>query len=107
MVGWRRTGRRRRETGRTDAMSDAGEGLIDAESRIQERMEELERERSEKSARELRDPEAQRTVESLKLARTQFERQLSTTTHPHRRAQLTQALAEVERQLAEAMARLG
>jgi hypothetical protein len=87
-------------------MGDAGEGLIDAESRIQERMEELERERAERSMGELRDPEAKRAVESLKLAKKEFERQLATVTHEVRRAQLTQALAEVERQLAEATARL-
>lgn len=88
-------------------MGDAGEGLIDAESRIQERMEELERERAERKVGVLRDPEAQRVVESLKLARKEFDRQLSNTTNEHRRAQLTQALAEVDRQLAEATARLG
>ncbi len=88
-------------------MGDAGEGLIDAESRIQERMEELERERAERNMGELRDPEAQRAVESLKLARKEFERQLSGATHEHRRVQLTHALAEVERQLAEATAKLG
>lgn len=88
-------------------MGDAGEGLIDAEARIQERMEELERERSERAVGELRDPEAQRAVESLKLARKEFERQLTLTTHPQRQAQLTQALAEVDRQLAQASALLG
>jgi hypothetical protein len=87
-------------------MGDAGEGLIDAESRIAERMEELERERAERSVGEIRDPEAQRQVESLKLAKKEFERQLELTTHEARRAQLTQALAEVERRLAEAIARL-
>lgn len=87
-------------------MGDAGEGLIDAESRIAERMEELERERAERSVGEIRDPEAQRQVESLKLARREFERQLEVTTHEARRAQLTQALAEVERRLAEAIAQL-
>ena len=87
-------------------MGDAGEGLIDAESRIQERMEELERERAERRVGEVRDPEAKRIVESLKLARKEFERQLSVTTHEHRRAQLTQALAEVERQLVDAEAQL-
>ncbi len=88
-------------------MGDAGEGLIDAESRIAERMEELERERAERSVGEIRDPEAQRQVESLKLAKKEFERQLTLTTHEHRRAQLTQALAEVERRLADAVAQLG
>ncbi|MCC7043522.1 MAG: hypothetical protein IT183_06650 [Acidobacteria bacterium] len=88
-------------------MGDAGEGLIDAESRIQERMEELERERAERSVGEVRDPEGQRVVESLKLARKEFERQLSLTTHEHRRAQLTEALKEVERRLADAVKQLG
>ena len=87
-------------------MSDAGEGLIDAESRIQERMEELERERTERSAGVHTDPEATRTVESLKLARKEFERQLALTTHELRRRQLTEALAEVDRKLAEASARV-
>lgn len=88
-------------------MGDAGEGLIDAEARIQERMEELERERSERAVRDMRDPEEQRVVESLKLARKEFERQMSLTTHPQRRAQLSQALAEVDKRLAEAEALLG
>ena len=87
-------------------MGDAGEGLIDAESRIAERMEELERERSERSAGEVRDPSAKRQVEALKLARKEFERQLTAATHDVRRRQLTQAIAEVERQLAEAEAQL-
>ena len=87
-------------------MSDAGEGLIDAESRIAERMEELERERRERSAGELVDPEARRAVESLKLARKEFERQLERTTHDLRRRQLTEAIAEVERKLADARAKL-
>jgi len=39
-------------------MGDAGEGLIDAELRIQERMEELERERTRKQIKAPRDPEA-------------------------------------------------
>ena len=37
-------------------MGDAGEGLIDAESRIQERMEELERERVQTPTPKVRDP---------------------------------------------------
>ena len=77
-----------------------------AESRIAERMEELERERRERSSGDLVDPEARRIVESLKLAQKQFERQLEATTHELRRKQLQEALAEVERKLAEAQARL-
>ena len=57
-------------------MGDAGEGLIDADSRIQERLEELERERSAKQAPVVRNPELVRALESLRLARTELERQL-------------------------------
>ena len=40
-------------------MGDSGEGLIDAEGRIQERMEELERERTRlQHGKVVRDPEA-------------------------------------------------
>jgi hypothetical protein len=85
-------------------MGDAGEGLIDAESRIQERMEELERARLEKSFQEVRDPESVRALESLRLARTELERQLEATAHERRRAHLTQAIAEVDRRMAEVKA---
>jgi len=85
-------------------MGDAGEGLIDAESRIQERMEELERARLEKSVQDVRDPEAVRALESLRLARTELERQLETTAHERRRAHLMQAIAEVDRRMAEVKA---
>jgi hypothetical protein len=81
-------------------MGDAGEGLVDAESRVQERLEELERERAEKRIGGTPSPEAleaQRARESLRLARAELERQLQATTHEARRAQLAQAIAEVER----------
>lgn len=81
-------------------MSDAGEGLIDAESRIQERMEELERARFEKSLQDVRNPEAVRALESLRLARAELERQLQSTTHERRRAHLEQAISEVDRRMA-------
>ena len=54
-------------------MGDAGEGLIDAEARIQERMEELERERARKNNKTVGDPEQLRALESLRLARTELE----------------------------------
>jgi len=85
-------------------MGDAGEGLIDAESRIQERMEELERARFEKSLQDVRDPEAVRALESLRLARTELERQLESTAHERRRSHLAQAIAEVDRRMAEVRA---
>jgi hypothetical protein len=83
-------------------MGDAGEGLIDAESRIQERMEEVARERATNNKKAARDPEAVRTLESLKLARTELERQLETTAHERRKAQITAAIAELERRIVEA-----
>jgi hypothetical protein len=85
-------------------MGDAGEGLIDAESRIQERMEELEHERAQKHTRTVRDPERLRAIESLRLARTELERQLAASTHEWRRAQIGQAIEEVDRRMTEATA---
>ena len=82
-------------------MGDAGEGLIDAEGRIQERMEELARERRPTAVKPVRDPEKAHALESLRLARKELERQLHTTPHERRRAQLTQAIAEVDRRTAE------
>ena len=87
-------------------MGDAGEGLIDQDSKIQERMEELERDRAKKHTRAVRDPEKVRTLESLKLARTELDAQLASTSHDRRRLQLQQAIAEVDRRIAEAAAAL-
>jgi hypothetical protein len=83
-------------------MGDAGEGLIDAEGRIQERMEELERERSQQRAgRAARDPEKVQALESLRLARTELDRQLAATTNERRRAQIAEAIAEIDRRMRE------
>lgn len=83
-------------------MGDAGEGLIDADARIQERMEELERERAVAKGRAVRNPEQLRALESLRLARTDLSRQLESSGNERRRAQLTQAMAELDRRIAEA-----
>jgi hypothetical protein len=80
-------------------MGDAGEGLIDADARIQERMEELERERATTRMRDKGDPEKARALESLRLARTELQGQLQLTTHERRRAQIQTALEEVERRM--------
>jgi hypothetical protein len=83
-------------------MSDAGEGLVDAESRLAERMEEREEER--RAARRKvsgADPERVRQVESLRLARTELARQLTLSTHAARKQQLGQAIAELDRRLEE------
>jgi hypothetical protein len=58
-------------------MGDAGEGLVDAESRLAERMDE--REEEKKKARQVvkaGDPERTRQLESCRLARTETQRQL-------------------------------
>ena len=85
-------------------MGDAGEGLIDQDSRIQERMEELERERATRRGPSVRDPELVRALESLRLARTELEAQLAATTHDRRRAQIAQAIEEISRRMAEVSA---
>ena len=82
-------------------MGDAGEGLIDADARIQERMEELERERRQQFAKAVKNPEQVQALESLRLARMELDRQLTATTHERRRAQLTEAIAEVDRRVKE------
>jgi hypothetical protein len=83
-------------------MGDAGEGLVDAESRLAERMEE--REQEKKRARQGGkggDPERMRQSESLRLARTEMQRQLDLATHAARKQQLQQAVAELDRRLKE------
>jgi len=63
-------------------------------------MEELAREKMiEARVQDGRDPEQVRAMESLRLARTELERQLTATTHERRRAQLADAIAEVDRRL--------
>ena len=81
-------------------MGDSGEGLIDADARIQERIEELDRERQAQRGKTVQDPEKIRARESLRLARTELERQLQTTTNDRRRPQLKQAIDEIDRRIA-------
>ena len=83
-------------------MGDAGEGLVDAESRLAERMEEREQEkRRARQGGKGQDPELVRQIESLRLARTEMQRQLELTAHAARKQQLTQALAEIDRRIGE------
>jgi len=82
-------------------MGDSGEGLIDAEARIQERMEELQQDRLRSKAQAVGNPESERALESLRLARVELERQLNAATHASRRSQLTHARDEVDRRMAE------
>jgi hypothetical protein len=83
-------------------MGDAGEGLVDAESRLAERMEEREQEkRRARQAGKGVDPEKMRQLESFRLARTEMQRQLELTTHDARKQQLKQALEELDRRIKE------
>jgi hypothetical protein len=81
-------------------MGDAGEGLIDADARIQERMDELEQARKKAKQGVLQgDPEKTRQLESCRLARTELQRQLDATTHQARKQQLKQALMELDKRI--------
>ncbi len=83
-------------------MGDAGEGLVDAESRLAERMEE--REEEKKRSRQIAkggDPERTRQIESCRLARTEMQRQLELATHQARKQQLSQAIAELDRRITQ------
>lgn len=82
-------------------MGDSGEGLIDADARIQERMDELATEREQRRNVVTIDPERHRQVESLRLARAQIEQQAAAAAHPVRKQQLELALTDIDRQLAE------
>ncbi|MBI2827770.1 MAG: hypothetical protein HYX77_00685 [Acidobacteria bacterium] len=83
-------------------MSDAGEGLVDAESRLAERMEEREEEKK-KARRGVKsgDPERTRQLESCRLARTEMQRQRELATHEARKQQLDQAIAELDRRITQ------
>ena len=81
-------------------MGDSGEGLVDAESRIQERMEEREADRRRSSGQApIADPDKVREKELLKLARAELTRQAAATTHPVRRKQIDAAIAEIDKRL--------
>ena len=80
-------------------MSDAGEGLVDAEARLQEQMDAREHDRKRRGPK-VEDPEKHRATESLKLARADMERQLALTAHPIRKEQIAAALKEIDKKLA-------
>jgi hypothetical protein len=82
-------------------MGDSGGGLVDAEARIQEQIEEREAERRRRSGSAPRkDPEKIRELESLRLAKSNLERQAEATAHPVRKQQIKLALAEIDKRLA-------
>ncbi len=80
-------------------MGDAGEGLIDAEDRYQQFVAEREQAKQRKGVVGA-DPERERKLGSLRLAKAELERQQAATTNEIRREQIRQALVEVDRQIA-------
>jgi hypothetical protein len=82
-------------------MSDAGEGLVDAEARLQEQIEAREQERARRASTGVRDPERHREIESLRLAKAQLTQQFRATEHPVRRKQIEAAISEIDKRLAE------
>ena len=86
-------------------MGDSGEGLVDAESRIQERMEELQLAREQTRRPRIANPEQVRQVESLKLAYKELSRQFAAASHAARKNQLATAMADIQRRISEIGAR--
>ncbi len=82
-------------------MGDSGEGLIDAEARIQERIDERAAERERRLNRAPIDPQRQQEIESLRLSIAQLQQQAAAASHPVRREQLSLALKELEQRLEE------
>ena len=82
-------------------MGDSGEGLVDAEARFQERLAEREQEQAHRDSKaaSTADPERDRTLRSLDLAKVELERQVQNTQHPVRLEQIRQALTEIERRI--------
>jgi hypothetical protein len=82
-------------------MSDAGEGLVDAEARLQEQMDEREQERRRRAGGgAVKNPERERALASLRLAKAQLEQQLQGNPHPVRRKQIELAITDLERRVA-------
>jgi hypothetical protein len=80
-------------------MGDGAEGLVDAQARIQDRLDELEQ-RQVRRPHVVKDPEREQRLQSLRLARIELERQSCVTRHPVRRQQLSEAIAEIDRRIA-------
>jgi hypothetical protein len=81
-------------------MGDAGEGLVDAEDRFQQHLAEREQEKRRHGS-PVQDPEKVRKLQSLQLARAELARQQSVTQNEIRREQIRQALADLDRRIAE------
>ena len=81
-------------------MGDSGEGLIDADARIQELADEREAARRERRAPQVQvDPVKKTQVTSLTLGLSELRRQLDATEHPARREQIKLAIADLEKRI--------
>jgi chromosome segregation ATPase len=87
-------------------MGDSGEGLIDNEARIQERMEELQQNRAQARKPTVKNAQLKQQIESLQLARKEMARSRENATHESRRAQLTAALADIDRRIKQLQERV-
>jgi hypothetical protein len=84
-------------------MGDGAEGLVDAQARIQDRLDELEQARMLSRRRVVRDPDLEQRLQSLRLARTDLQRQIDRGAPAWRLEQLAGAVAELDRRIAELM----
>lgn len=76
-------------------MGDAGEGLIDAEDRLQQWVADREQQKQRKGVAAA-DPERERKLSSLRLAKAELERQRAVTESPIRQKQIVHALQDLE-----------
>ncbi len=81
-------------------MGDGAEGLVDAQARIQDRLDELEQARRF-SRRVVGNPDLEQRLQSLRLARTDLQRQIERGAPAWRLEQLAVAVAELDRRIAE------
>jgi len=83
-------------------LGDAGEGLVDAEDRLQERLAERQAQAARRgTSRTPAEAERERKLSTLRMARVELERQEAATQNPVRREQIRHALADLDRRLAE------
>ena len=77
-------------------MGDAGEGLVDADSRIQELMDQREADKKAKANAVVIDAQAAERAYSKALVRASLRDQLAAATHPVRRQQLEAAIKDLD-----------
>jgi hypothetical protein len=83
---------------RGDIMGDGAEGLVDAQARIQDRLDELEQTRLRRNY-VVKNPDLEQRLQSLRLARVDLQRQIDVAAHATRREQLSKAIAEIDRRI--------